>query len=249
MIEKFGNVINQVLRWVPLRRAEGGLTVVAIGLIALLPFVLTVNAAWEIAESVSDRDGISAFDQPVLDWMVAHRTGAVTFLAQALSLIADVLGSILIAIAAIAGLSWWRRSWTPLLVIGIGMAGSVAATILGKQAVGRLRPPETFVVPPSPLSPAFPSGHSLNATVLACLIAYLVALTARRVLVTWTAAAIALAYFVSVGWSRVYLGHHWLTDVVMGWSLGIAWVACLILAHQAARAWLRRRDAKRSRQA
>lgn len=241
-----GTKARQVLRRIPLRRAEGGLTLLAIGLIALVPFVLTANAAWEIAESVSDRDGISAFDEPVLEWMVVHRAAAVTFLAQTLSVIADVLGSTLIAIAAIAALSWWRRSWTPLTVIGIGMLVSVAATVFGKQAVGRLRPPESLAVPPTPLSPAFPSGHSLNATVLACLVAYLVALTARRVLVTWAAAAMALAYFVSVGWSRVYLGHHWLTDVIMGWSLGIAWVACLILAHQAARAWLRRRRAGRA---
>lgn len=234
-------MLSQLLRRVPLRRTEGGLTLVAIALIVLVPFVLTVNAAAEIAESVSDQEGISAFDLPVLEWMVLHRTDAATILAQSTSLIADVVGSTILAILAIIALCWWRRSWTPLVVIGVGMAGSVTATVFGKQAVGRLRPPEALAVPPIPTSPAFPSGHALNATVLACLIAYLVALTARRVWVTWVAAAAALAYIAGVGWSRVYLGHHWLTDVLMGWTLGIAWAACLILAHQAARAWLRRR--------
>ena len=46
-----------------------------------------------------------------------------------------------------------------------------------------------------------------------------------------------------MGLSRVYLGHHWLTDVVAGWLIGLAWALAVITAH---RLWLTLRDSGES---
>ena len=55
------------------------------------------------------------------------------------------------------------------------------------------------------------------------------------------AVAAGAAFVVLMGLSRVYLGHHWLTDVVAGWLIGLAWALAVITAH---RLWLtlRKRD-------
>jgi membrane-associated phospholipid phosphatase len=43
---------------------------------------------------------------------------------------------------------------------------------------------------------------------------------------------IAIAFAATVSLSRVYLGHHWLTDVIAGWLLALAWLALVVVAHR-----------------
>jgi membrane-associated phospholipid phosphatase len=43
---------------------------------------------------------------------------------------------------------------------------------------------------------------------------------------------IAIAFAATVSLSRVYLGHHWLTDVLAGWLLALAWLALVVVAHR-----------------
>lgn len=105
-------------------------------------------------------------------------------------------------------------------------------TIAGKQLVGRTRPLLADAVPPYEYSASFPSGHSLNSVVIAGVVVYLVILRlkSRRGRI-WTA-ALAAAFAVTMGLSRVYLGHHWLTDVLAAWALGLAWLVLVITAHR-----------------
>jgi undecaprenyl-diphosphatase len=44
--------------------------------------------------------------------------------------------------------------------------------------------------------------------------------------------AAALGWAISIGLSRVFLGHHWLTDVMFGWLVGLAWLSVVITAHR-----------------
>ena len=81
---------------------------------------------------------------------------------------------ITVVIVVVMTVRW--RSRTPLLLLAIGTAGSLLMTAVGKELVGRARPPVADAVPPYETSPAFPSGHALNNTVVACLVGYLLLL-------------------------------------------------------------------------
>jgi undecaprenyl-diphosphatase len=103
---------------------------------------------------------------------------------------------------------------------------------VGKTLMGRVRPDHLDAVPPFEFSPSFPSGHTLNTTVVIGVVVYLVCLQMDR---TWVRAAVITVgtlFIIAMGLSRVFLGHHWLTDVMAAWLLGLAWVGIVILAHR-----------------
>jgi membrane-associated phospholipid phosphatase len=130
------------------------------------------------------------------------------------------------------GLSLGWRRWSPAVLVVVTMLGSLVLTVAGKAAVTRARPPHVDAVPPYEFGFSFPSGHSLNAVMLAGIVAYLLLRRLRRAWARRLTVALATAYAVAMGLSRVFLGHHWLTDVLVGWVLGLAWLNVVITAHR-----------------
>lgn len=196
---------------------------------------LVVLLTWissEVYEDVKNADGLARLDQPALIAAIGLRTPAMVAAVQFFTNLGGTLWMTVITIVVIAIMTIVWRSRTPIVVIGVGAAGSLLMTVAGKDLVGRARPPRTDAIAPYETSPSFPSGHTLNSTVIACLVAYLIVLHLTSILARILTVVAAVAWFVAMGLSRVFLGHHWLTDVIAGWTLGLAWVAVVIGAHQ-----------------
>lgn len=186
----------------------------------------------QVYGSVTDGDGVAVLDSPALMAGKSVRSPVLDAAVTAYTNIGGGIGMRVLALAAIAVLGLWLRSWTPVILITTAGAGSQLMITAGKQLIGRARPPLTDAVPPYEYTAAFPSGHALGSVVIAGIIAYLVMLrlkTARNRALT---AALAVVFALTMGLSRVYLGHHWLTDVLAAWSLGLAWLALVITAHR-----------------
>jgi undecaprenyl-diphosphatase len=82
----------------------------------------------------------------------------------------------------------------------------------------------------------FPSGHATDAAaVYGMLAVLLVAVVPRRgaKVAVWAAAVVVVGL---VGLSRIYVGGHWLTDVIAGFALGVAWLRCLLTVTRAGEA-------------
>ncbi len=191
-----------------------------------------IMASAEVYEAVDEGDGVAALDRPALDQAISLRTQTGIKVANFFTNLGGPLWMTVIAIVITLTMTVAWRSRTPLVLMLIGTAGSLAMTTIGKEWVGRVRPSVLFAVPPFESSPSFPSGHTLNSTVIAGLVAYLVL---RKLGSNWSralAVVAAVAWAITMGLSRVFLGHHWLTDVAMGWTLGLAWVIAVVTSHR-----------------
>ncbi len=185
-----------------------------------------------VYDAVTERDGIAQLDHPVLAQMMTWRSPWSDRLMTVFTHLGGPLGMTLIATAITVAMCWRWRSWTPAILMAVAVAGSLTFTTVGKAIVGRARPPLADAVPPFEHSFSFPSGHTLNSTAIAGVVAYLILRRVRRTAARVLCVALAVAWAVAIGFSRIFLGHHWFTDVVFAWLLGMAWLAILITAHR-----------------
>ncbi|AUY54031.1 phosphatase PAP2 family protein [Streptomyces sp. CB01881] len=151
------------------------------------------------------------------------------------------------AMAAFAWLGWRAhrlRRLRPLLVMGAALL-LLNVTVGGVKIVtGRLGPHYAHYVGSPELfsgGTIFPSGHTANAVVTWGVLAYL-AVRWRR-----TGAVLAAATACSVGLTTVYLGTHWVTDVLAGWAAGLLVLLSLPLLEPVVTAAEQRLTARRAR--
>ncbi|WP_104116146.1 phosphatase PAP2 family protein [Arthrobacter sp. B1805] len=219
--------IRPLVRWVGPHTA----LLLIIGIGGGIAAALTAASA-EVYESVVEADDVAALDQPALDLAVSLRQDWLNAFITGYTNIGGPIGMPILAILIMVFLAVSRRSWSPVILLPAAAFGSLLMTVAGKDAIGRLRPPVELAVPPYESSPSFPSGHSLNALVIAGIVAYLLVLRQRRKRTRALTITLAVLFAVTMGLSRVFLGHHWLTDVLVAWTLGIAWLAVVITAHR-----------------
>lgn len=201
--------------------------VAAVILSFLLVLGITIGAG-ELLGLAERSDGSTAFDRSITSWAVAHRASALTSLAHALSTVGSqgVLVPI-VAVVAIMLIIRDSRGLAGLLVVL--WAGAIELYSLSKHFVGRPRPPMHLWLT-SASSSAFPSGHATQSLGTFAALALVVGALLPRARRPGLLVAALLA--AGVGWSRVYLGVHWATDVIAGWLAAAAWVAVIAwLAH------------------
>lgn len=161
------------------------------------------------------RDLIESFDRAIYDLTFPIKWAPITVLAYAL----DFLGSVwfIWPLRVVVAVFFMRRNqWRALATWLLAIALSDPFIGILKLAYGRARPPDGLV---EEITGSFPSGHSIAGSVVAVTLVVCLfrAGPARRNL------EIAAAIFAFLmGGSRMYLGAHWLTDVVSGVAFGAA---------------------------
>jgi undecaprenyl-diphosphatase len=137
--------------------------------------------------------------------------------------------AVLSALSVTVLLIFWRAGWVRAgFLFAIALAGGVLLDQVLKLSFQRVRPAPYFNYP-APESFSFPSGHALVSFCFFGMMASLVNARLRsgllRMLI-WISAAVLIAL---IGFSRIYLGVHYPTDVIGGYIAAFIWVAMVTL--------------------
>ncbi|MFC9432263.1 phosphatase PAP2 family protein [Nocardia sp. NPDC057030] len=194
----------------------------------MIVLVVWVGAVSELTDNVVDHDGLTRIDPGWLGWVIAHRATDLTAIARVLSDAGETIS--MLALAAVAcAILLWRRFWPDAVTVAIATAGAGVLVTAGKHLVGRARPPAADHLV-NETNQSFPSGHSLGSIVVLGVVVAIafthVRASALRVALPLAAAVLVVA----IGWSRLYLGVHWPTDILAGWLIGGLWLAICLIA-------------------
>lgn len=209
------------------RSARAGLQLfVALALIGLLLWGFA-----GLADEFSEQGRLAQLDLSVLKWLQLHGSERgervfqiVSWLGAPVLLVVDCGVAIVLAV---------RRRWQSFTLWTVAIIGGLVLDEILKLAFRRARPDvaSEFI---SRGSWSFPSGHAMNSLVAYSMLAYLLRahiVSARTRLVIALGAAFLI---IAIGFSRLYLGVHYLSDVTAGYLAGGAWVlACIATARYA----------------
>ncbi|NMM31226.1 MAG: phosphatase PAP2 family protein [Cellulomonas sp.] len=202
---------------------------------ALLPGALLVALGFAVfvvlLDGVRERDDLSSFDQPVLDWLVGHRGPTMRAVFAAITLVSGprILPALVLVTCAVwvaARREWWR----PGIVAG-AMVASTLLSLAIKDVVGRPRPPlATMDIPGAETTASFPSGHTMGTATLLLVVGYLAWSRDADRRKLFVGGGVAVIGTLAVGLSRLYLGYHFLTDVLAAVALAVAVLGCVVVA-------------------
>ncbi|MDR3395307.1 MAG: VTT domain-containing protein [Parasulfuritortus sp.] len=204
----------------PLRAESFGLLVAS---------VLLLSGAWVflgILQDVLSNDALVQFDRLVFTSLQHLRSAW----ADQLMITATELGSAPVALAVIAAVSVLlalKSCWRTLAywLIAVGFAQGLVWVL--KMTLGRARPVAMYT---GADQFSFPSGHAASSIVLYGFLAFLLARN-KASAIRWLIGLLAAALVGLISFSRLYLGAHWLSDVLASLSLGTTWLALLSIAY------------------
>lgn len=200
-----------------------------LGLDLTIGAIILIGAVWifgGIAEDVVSGDPLTVVDAEIALWLHLHATPTLTDAMKSITLLASwpVVTGICLFMATYFV---WKRSHYRLLALTLTIPVGMLLNALLKLAFHRSRP--TWDDPILMIENfSFPSGHAMMATLLYGFLAAFGVRKAqawRRRVLTVLAAGMLI---VLIGFSRLYLGVHYLSDVLAGMAAGSAWLAlCL----------------------
>ena len=215
-----------------------------LGLQLTVGVAVLIGASWlfgGIAEDVVTGDPLTLIDVWLAQWLHVRADPTLTRFMLVISHMHDpwVLSVVVLCLSLFL---LYRRNWVWLLSVLLAVPGGMLLNILMKLAFQRARP--TFDDPVLTLvTYSFPSGHAVGATLFYGVIAAMLVIQTRSwvlrsIIVLTTLPMVALVEF-----SRVYLGVHYLSDVLGGLAMAVAWLTlCVVGIHT----WFQHRQARQT---
>jgi membrane-associated phospholipid phosphatase len=119
-----------------------------------------------------------------------------------------------------------KRFWRELVLVALVQGGGGLLFLILSETFMRPRPFILFsklIWNGGPNIPGFPSGHAIGIVVLCGFLVYLISPKIKSYLGKVLIVLLALLMILYIGIGQIYLGDHYLTDIIAGYAIGIAW--------------------------
>lgn len=180
----------------------------------------------KIADEVREGGDVTQADSLILHFFRSHQSAPLHEIMTAVSWLAGPIPQTVLVLVAAAGFAFAHRFKPDGLTMLVAGFGGLALIVGLKAIFQRPRPTEEF----AHLWYSFPSGHSFMALTIYGVLAYLLARNAPPRARRWLWGG-AIAATLLVGFSRVFLGEHYPSDVAAGYAVAVPWLwGCLSLA-------------------
>jgi membrane-associated phospholipid phosphatase len=200
-----------------------------LGIQGILGLFLSVACAWTffaIADEVPERGAMARVDAAVTSWLQVHGTERGESIFVGVSYLgAQVLVALLVVIAIVLIA---RRDWRHLSVLLVTCGGGALINVALKSVFHRTRPAVASEF--NAISWSFPSGHAMDSLIVYGLFAAWIGERYPRARSSAIIGAAALT--IAIGYARIYLGVHYLSDVVGGYAAGFIWLGACVSGYR-----------------
>jgi len=175
----------------------------------------------EVAENIVKAEPMVSVDHWFTQLLFKARTTRVSSFFYGITWFGSRYATIGLALLGSVALGW-QRKWRNILILWLSVGGVSLFVQAGKRTFIRPRPALAAYYPETGYS--FPSGHSATAMTLYGLLGYWFIRREQRTRNRVVTGVAATSLILAVGFSRIYLGVHFLSDVLGGYLLGICWL-------------------------
>ena len=200
----------------------------SVTLLADLLVMATAGALFMyLADEIGEQAWLAQVDLAIAQFFHDHGTLWALRLFEAITFFgnASTLGGIGLVTALVLA---FQRRWSLLLAWAVALIGAGELNVILKGIFRRLRPqlPDPWV---TPSGWSFPSGHAMGSFVTYGFLAYLLTRVPRADFPRRTAVGVLAVLVLLIGFSRIYLGAHYLSDVIGGYAAAAVWLTFCIL--------------------
>ncbi len=172
---------------------------------------------------------LATIQNPILNTLMIFTTN----LADSITI---TIGGIILLIFFIT-----QKKWRYSLILILSLSGGKILEVSIKYIIGRDRPTNAII---EATGYSFPSGHATIAVIFFLILIYYFKNHLTHRLLKYLLMTLGFLIILGVGFSRIYLGAHWFSDVIAGFALGIFWLTLLILVLEAITTIFREKVAK-----
>ncbi|WP_273852504.1 phosphatase PAP2 family protein [Guptibacillus spartinae] len=214
---KLPGALKQKKVWLPL----------LLNALGLLVAILAIMLFSELAEEILEKETLQ-FDQSIRSAIDPIRSDGLLNVIEVITELGAVWWITVVSIATVAIL-WFKKrdGWSILFFIIAQAAGGLLTKVL-KHFFARSRP--TVDAAYDAVGYSFPSGHAMGSFLLYGFIGYLIIRSQRGKATKWISGLLVLLFILLIGFSRIYLGVHYPSDVLAGYAAGTLWLFVCIFS-------------------